>query len=169
MDHTESNFEVYAQLSPDTGGRQQLQALQASLPNQAKERAVDAHSLHLTLLHYVKAADVYTTISSYSSITYQNYANLLREFANNMRSYMPAAPVVLQPVGFARLGLMGGTLVLEYAATPSMLVTHEKIAASLKAFFHDCGVQGVDTFMANDRNFKYASELRPHITLYKGY
>lgn len=163
------NIRIYFQMKPDQASLKHLTGLQAALPAQPRGRTTPAHGLHLTLIHYGKAHDVYDTIAGLTNIPYPAYQVRLQDYIVTSSRHMPVEPVTLEPIGLAAFGQRGGTMVVEYTPTPELLRQHQLLYQELRGFLQDCGIASVDSFMAGDINFMHASVLRPHITLYKGY
>ena len=143
--------------------------LQQSLPVQQRGRAVPAGGLHLTLIHFGKIRDVYEDISTVSGVGWKQYTAHLTRYIARTADLMPLRPVRLLPAGLARFGQRGGTLVVEYQLPAELAAVHSLMYQVLYTFLQDCGITGVDSFIAQNINFMHAPKLKPHITLYKGY
>lgn len=163
------NIRLYAQMKPDDDGVSHLADVQRQLPKQARGRAVSLKQLHMTLIHFGKVYDVYEILQQKTGISYDEYAIRLKYYIQQTNILLPTGPAIIQPKGFARYGQRGGTLVIEYDVPTWIIEAHGKLVGVLRQFFDSCGVKNIDEFMTEDINFMHASELKAHITIYKGY
>ena len=163
----DANLRLYAQMQPDGPSLAHLLSLQESLP--AGTRLVPRRQLHLTLIHFGKVLDVHRAVSRQSGISLPDYEELLTGYIARTEAMLPAVPFRLEPAGFAGFGGRGSTLVVEYLATPELDALHRKLYGELVDFLEAAGIADTAAFMAHDSNFMFASALRPHISLARGY
>lgn len=162
-----ANIRLYAQMRPDDKGLEHLELLQRSLP--AGTRLLPRRQLHLTLIHFGKVMDVFRVVSAAGSISLEDYHGLLAGYIRSTEALLPEREFVVQPLGMAGFGNSGRTLVIEYAPAADLARLHARLFRVLRNFLASCGIADVDGFMAADPNFMFASSLRPHITLARGY
>ncbi|WP_342024337.1 hypothetical protein AAE021_03895 [Arthrobacter citreus] len=169
------NRRLYAQLRPDDGSLMRLRDLQQELAalseinDGGRPRWVSERGMHLTLIHFGKVRDVYALVSVATGITWEDYEELLAGYVAETEAAMPRQPVVLEPAVLSRFGRHGRTLVLEYFPSAVLMQSHAAAVAALEKFLRGCGIAEVDAFTAADPNFMFASRLRPHITLSRGF
>ena len=169
------NRRLYAQLRPDSESLAHLIELQqelAGLPeinDGGRPRWVPERQMHLTLIHFGKVRDVYSLVSVATGITRDRYEELLAVYVAETEAAMPRQPVVLEPAVLSRFGRHGRTLVLEYFPSAVLMQSHAAAVAALETFLRGCGIEDVEAFTAADPNFMFASRLRPHITLSRGF
>ena len=163
----DANLRLYAQMQPDGPSLAHLLSLQESLP--AGTRLVPRRQLHLTLIHFGKVRDVYAVVAAATGISAAEYEELLACYVAQTEAGMPVRPVVLEPAVLSRFGRHGRTLVLEYFPSAVLMQSHAAAFAALQKFLRGCGIEDVEAFTAADPNFMFASRLRPHITLSRGF
>ncbi|WAP52957.1 hypothetical protein OL239_07460 [Arthrobacter sp. ATA002] len=169
------NRRLYAQLRPDPESLAHLTGLQqelAELPevhDGGRPRWVSERQMHLTLIHFGRVRDVYALVSTATGISWEPYEELLAEYVADTEAAMPRQPVALEPAVLSRFGRHGRTLVLEYFPSAVLMQAHAAALAALESFLRRCGIDDVETFTAADPNFMFASRLRPHITLARGF
>ncbi|MCC9145715.1 MULTISPECIES: 2'-5' RNA ligase family protein [unclassified Arthrobacter] len=163
----DSNLRLYAQLQPDAASLAHLLSLRQAVS--APARPVPRHQLHLTLIHFGKVLDVYRIISAQTGIELPAYKQLLSGYIARTEKLLPMDSFRLEPAGLAGFGARGTTLVVEYLPSPEITALHRELYAVLAGFLADCGVADTVGFMASDPNFMFASQLRPHITLARGF
>lgn len=163
----EANIRLYAQMRPDQEGLEHLESLQRSLP--AGTRLLPRRQLHLTLIHFGKVLDVFRVVSAAGGVGLDDYRELLAGYIRSTEELLPERNFVVQPLGVAGFGNSGRTLVAEYAPAADLARLHARLYRVLRDFLAACGIADVDGFMAADPNFMFASSLRPHITLARGY
>ncbi|MCC9204434.1 2'-5' RNA ligase family protein [Arthrobacter sp. zg-Y769] len=163
----DANLRLYAQMQPDAPSLAHLLSLQQALP--PGTRLVPRRQLHGTLIHFGKVLDVYRVISTETGISLPAYERLLAGYIARTEALLPAATFRLEPVGFAGFGARGSTLVVEYLPSAELTALHGELHAALVDFLAACGVSGTEAFMAADPNLMFASTLRPHISLARGF
>lgn len=169
------NRRLYAQLRPDEESLAHLTQLQRDLAamteinDGGRPRWVSEHGMHLTLIHFGKVRDVYAVVSVATGIAWEAYEELLGGYVAETEAAMPRQPVVLEPAVLSRFGRHGRTLVLEYFPSAVLMHSHAAAVAALETFLRGCGIEDVEAFTAADPNFMFASRLRPHITLSRGF
>ena len=167
----DANLRLYAQMQPDAASLAHLLSLQEALAAGAPRgaRPVPRRQLHLTLIHFGKVLDVYRIIHGAGGIVLPDYERLLSGYIDRTEALLPAASFRLEPVGLAGFGAHGRVLAAEYRPTPELTALHTQLLGELTAFLADCGVADTSAFMASDPNFRFATVLRPHITLARGF
>lgn len=169
------NRRLYAQLRPDAGSLEPVLALQQSLAalpevnGSGGPRWIPERQIHLTLIHFGKVRDVYAAVSAAGGISWDEYEDRLEDYVAATEAAMPREPILLEPAVLSRFGRHGRTLVLEYFPSSALLLAHERAYAALEDFLRSCGIADASTFTAADPNFMFASGLRPHITLARGF
>ena len=169
------NRRLYAQLRPDPESLTHLIGLQQELAGLSeindggRPRWVSERQMHLTLIHFGKVRDVYSLVSVATGIAWDLYEELLAGYVADTEASMPQQPVVLEPAVLSRFGRHGRTLVLEYFPSAVLMQSHAAAVAALETFLRGCGIEDVEAFTAADPNFMFASRLRPHITLSRGF
>ncbi|MBP3035940.1 hypothetical protein J2M53_06685 [Arthrobacter sp. zg-ZUI100] len=169
------NRRLYAQLRPDPPSLARLLRLQQALGalpeinDGGSPRWVPARQMHLTLIHFGKVRDVHAVVAAATGISAAEYEELLACYVAQTEAEMPRHPVVLEPAVLSRFGRHGRTLVLEYFPSPELKESHAAAYAALETFLRRAGISDVPAFTAGDPNFMFASRLRPHITLARGF
>ncbi|MBO0907643.1 2'-5' RNA ligase family protein [Arthrobacter sunyaminii] len=169
------NRRLYAQMRPDAGSLELILALQQALAARTqvndggRPRWVPERQVHLTLIHFGKVRDVYAVVSAAGNISWDEYEERLAAYVAATEAAMPREPILLEPAVLSRFGRHGRTLVLEYFPSSALLRAHERAYAALEVFLNSCGIPDVGAFTAADPNFMFASALRPHITLARGF
>ena len=169
------NRRLYAQLRPDADSLEQVKRLQQSLAEHpgvndgGRPRWIPERQIHLTLIHFGKVRDVYAAVSAAAEVSWDTYEELLADYVRETEAAMPRQPVVLEPAVLSRFGRHGRTLVLEYFPSSALMSAHERAYGVLVDFLHSCGIEDAAAFTAADPNFMFASGLRPHITLARGF
>ena len=169
------NRRLYAQLRPDAQSLELVVALQqalAALPevnDGGRPRWIPARRLHLTLIHFGKVRDVYSAVSAVADVSWEQYEDYLAAYVAQTEAAMPREPVLLEPAVLSRFGRHGRTLVVEYFPSSALMQAHERAYAVLEDFLHSCGIADAGAFTVADPNFMFASRLRPHITLARGF
>lgn len=173
--YVSGNRRLYAQLRPDAGSLEHLLTLQESLAARpevndgGRPRWISERQLHLTLIHFGKVRDVYAVVSAASDISWNEYEGLLAGYVAETEAAMPLQSIRLEPAVMSRFGRHGLTLVVEYFPSSVLLQSHARAYAALEGFLHSCGIEDTNAFTAADPNFMFASRLRPHITLARGF
>ncbi|WP_146364389.1 2'-5' RNA ligase family protein [Arthrobacter yangruifuii] len=164
----DANLRLYAQMKPDAASLAHLVSLQGVLPSGG--RLVPRRQLHGTLIHFGKVMDVYRVIREETGISRAAYEPLLGGYIARTEALLPSSSSFrLEPAGLAGFGARGSTLVVEYQPTAELTALHGQLFTVLVDFLTACGVSDTAAFLAADPNFMFASTLRPHITLARGY
>lgn len=130
---------------------------------------IGPEELHLTLIHFGKVPDIYRTLSAYAHFDDNRFKTSLEQYVTATQALLPYRLDRLKCTGYSLFGSNNTTLVARFIATEELVSLHNALVDVLREFFRSIGIADPDTFMKRDPNFMYATELRPHVTLYKGY
>ena len=164
---------IYIQLQPTQKSTAVLLSYQKSLNNPTSRSViVPPHALHLTVIHIGKVSRIIESVRVASDMDDEKIIRNIQTLVTQLQAITKLhedKPFTLPPTHFSHLGRANNALVIEYEATPQLKQLHETSLGILKNFIASCGVTDVEAFMENDKNFKYALVLRPHITIAKGH
>lgn len=163
-----SKERIYVQYQPDEEGLAQLLEWRelASRAN-TQGRPVQQDRLHVTVIHFGIIADVFRELTQQNSaLDRGDFLKAAEQFIVASDTAMPKQ-VTVQPTGLEFFGFRSSVLAL--TATPDKKLTeaHRVSLANLKVFLKDCGIEYPVPFMQGSPNFRYALDLRPHISLIK--
>lgn len=160
---------IYVQLQPDERGIDDLVAIQRELDSSRTGRLMPPEELHMTVIHFGKSRDVLAAVRRESEIDEATYDDRLAEYVGRTQNILTDDTYDLTPAGFGHFGARGKTLVIRYEAPPELAELHSRAYSELTRFLGACGIADPETFVRHDPNFKNSRELKPHVTLYKGY
>lgn len=163
------NTRLYVQLQPDEAGREALAGVQQTLPSQSTGRLIGKAELHLTLIHFGVANDVYQSVSHMSGVDRNAFSEALAAYVTEAEAWLPKNDVTLQHTGFELYGAKKNALAATFKATDELREQHAKQLDVLRRFFKRMDLTNPDEFMQSDPNFQHALTLNPHVTLYKGF
>lgn len=156
---------LYVQLRPTPYSLEHLVALQSTFMQSG--RLVNPAKIHLTIIHFGIVSEVLDSLPGDTRSKTESFANYVSS-TQEIIEKMPEA-FTLKPKTLELFGDHNTTLVVTYEPTEKLLRFHELCLQSLKVFLDRSGVENVEEWMINDRNFTHARTIRPHITLVKNY
>lgn len=159
---------LYVELIPSDESRRELEQITRSLKPYVKGRAIDPAKWHVTILHFGVAEHVYYDLQrELPNISRTRFNEALAAYIGRAKNSLPG-PTNLKTEGVELFGINENVLVLRLEANAIVTVAYEQALADLTVFLTDCGVSNVEEFMQSSINFRWALQLKPHITLYRG-
>ena len=157
---------LYFQYRPTPTSQEQLlqwQALASTANPQA--RSVAPERLHVTILHFGILADVYRELTEQQPpLSWDTYIQAAEQLFNEGQRHLPATLSVAAEQ-FALFGPQSGVLGVLCSQPPELVAAHRAVRTCLEAFLQSCGIAHPRGFMQGSPNFRFAVELRPHISL----
>lgn len=159
---------LYIELVPSDEARQEINRIIRGLRPFVKGRAIDPQKWHVTILHFGVAEHVYYDLQrDLPNISRVRFDQALAAYINRAKISLPP-PTTLQTTSIDLFGINENVLVLLLKANGIVNDAYEKALADLTVFLTNCGIENVEDFMKSSINFRWALELKPHITLYRG-
>ncbi len=159
---------LYVELIPDDKACEYLRDLVDYIKPYIKGRPVDPTKWHLTILHFGIADHVFYDLQRVlPNISRTVYAEALDGYIERAKKSLPP-PTKLPTSTLELFGIKENVLVLNLEPSETIENVHTNALANLTMFLNDCGVVDPQEFIQNSINFKWALELRPHITLFRG-
>jgi len=159
---------LYIELIPDKAARERLHALTREIKPLLKGRPVDPEKWHVTILHFGVAEHAFHDIRRVlPNLTNRVFEENLQQYIASATASLPA-PTSLQPTKLGIFGINQSALALEFETNDHLIAAHDQALRDLKTFLTGCGVIETEEFMRSSINFKWALELKPHLTLFRG-
>jgi 2'-5' RNA ligase len=163
-----SKERIYLQYRPDESSLGVILNLQKkSTEANPQGRPVQQERLHVTVIHFGIAADVYRELSQQNpKLNWEEFARAAEQFITLSQSALPEE-VTVQPTGLEFFGHRSSVLALSVRPDQTLIDAHQSSLQQLKDFLEACGISYPVAFMQGSTNFRYALTLRPHFSLVK--
>ncbi len=159
---------LYLQYRPDKSALEQLLDWQSSaIEVNPQGRPVQPDRIHLTVLHFGILADVFRELKEQNdNLTKDMFMTAVEKFARNTQDVLPSVTAV-QPERFELFGSGSSVLALRVRTSPELEQAHKRALDMLVACIASCGISYPEMFIPGSRNFRFARQLQPHISLMK--
>ncbi len=163
-----SKERIYLQYQPNEEALSQLlhwqkRATQAN----PQGRPVQQDRLHVTVIHFGIAADVFRELSQQNSkLIWSDFTKSAKQFIETSEAALPAE-VAVQPTKLEFFGYRSSVLALTVMPDQALIQAHKAALANLNSFLKSCGISYPVPFMQGSLNLRYALTLSPHISLIK--
>lgn len=128
-------------------------------------RPVPKEQLHLTVIHFGVATEVYAEIKQQQPrLNWGQFETAAADFLSTTNTILPPAASG-RPTGITHMGAHGSTAVISIDPSEELNRAHAQSLEALSSFFRACEISFPRAFMQGSQNFRYALEFRPHITL----
>ena len=159
---------LYIELVPDDSALERLHALTSEIKPLLKGRPVDSSKWHVTILHFGVAEHAFHDIRRVlPNLTNRVFEENLTTYIESAQGSLPA-PTSLIPTKLGIFGINQSALALEFEPNDEIISAHDQALHDLTNFLKGCGVIEAEEFMRSSINFKWALELKPHLTLFRG-
>ncbi len=159
---------LYIELIPSDETRDRLGELTDALKNTIKGRPVEPSKWHVTVLHFGVAEHVFHDIRRVMpNLTNSVFQENLTLYIETAKQHLPS-PTSLTPTELSLFGINRSVLALRLLPNDDLIKSHDQALLDLTTFLKGCGVDDPEEFMKSSINFKWALELSPHITLFRG-
>lgn len=158
---------IYVQLLPDKATTDYLTHLRDQLAPFVQGRAVDQDRWHVTILHFGIAEHVFHDIRrDYPALSKPAFNAALSSYIEQSKKNLPES-MALTTESFELFGINENVLVLKLTPSDEIIAAHDQALTSLVTFLDNCGVKDTENFMKGSINFRWALDVKPHITLYR--
>lgn len=128
-------------------------------------RLVPKEQLHLTVLHFGVAWEVYNEIKMQQpELDWDSFEQALVIFLHETQQMLPVSTLV-NPKRLTYMGQSANTAAVAVTTSQELDQAHEQALHALYAFLRSCGITHPQGFMQGSPNFRFALTFRPHITL----
>ncbi len=159
---------IYVELVPTVSSRRVLSDLCDAIAPHIKARPVDPSKWHVTILHFGIAEHVYYDLQrEIPHLSRSTFETALTAYIERAKASLPG-PTKLLPTELELFGVKDNVLVLRLEPNDIVIKAYHQALTDLQIFLTDCGITDTEAFMNSSINFKWALELKPHITLYRG-
>jgi len=158
---------LYVELIPDKAACDKLSELCKKLSLHLNGRAVDPAKWHVTVIHFGVAEHVYYDILRDQPILSRStFLEAFAQYIDRAKQHLPS-PTALQPLELELLGLNENVLALTFEPNEVVTAAHDAALKDVTFFLSQCGIPDPEAFMKGSINFRWALELKPHITLFR--
>lgn len=158
---------LYIELIPSSESCKIIQKFANNLSDFVTGRTVDSSNWHVTLLHFGVPEHVYYDIQrDLPNVSKSTFREALERYIVVARDHLPE-PTALQPTKVDLFGVRQNVAVLNFEPNDLLRSSHNQALKDVKLFLNECGLTDPETFMKGSINFKWALELKPHITLFR--
>lgn len=128
-------------------------------------RLVPKEQLHLTILHFGVAWEVYNEIKMQQpELDWDSFEQALVIFLHQAQYMLPASTLV-KSQRLTYMGQNANTAAVAVTTSKELHQAHEQALHALHVFLRSCGITHPQGFMQGSPNFRFALTFRPHITL----
>ncbi len=157
---------IYLQYKPDEAALSHLLTWQQQAHRvNPQARPVPRDKMHLTLLHFGIAQDMYREVTQQQpDLSWDSFAAAVRSFIDASQEVLPQI-VTAKPTDFALFGHQSSVLAINLTPSPELLAAHQAALKHLQQCIKSLGIEYPAAFMQGSPNLRFGLTLRPHISL----